>query len=193
MQAARHRARLVFSVVVLLLAHQASAAHHYPDYPVRPATEYPNKIWTASIVVAAEPLDDPGQQKTYFNDRLSAAGILPVFVVIQNISPSDTYLFDKAAIGLADQSEATGKAAHRIVRLLGSGGLVDLNLIDNANFARENMMKKGIHSKTLAPGGTVSGFVYIPISTDSVRQKIHLQVPLTNSQSGEAEVLNLFF
>jgi hypothetical protein len=58
---------------------------------------------------------------------------------------------------------------------------------------RENMMKKQIRSKTLAPQTSVSGFVYIPVPRGQARPKIHLQVPITGLQSGETTVLNLDF
>ncbi len=54
-------------------------------------------------------------------------------------------------------------------------------------------MKRHVRSTTLSPGASIFGFVYIPVPTDAPRKKIHLQVPLTNVQSSEIEVVNLFF
>ncbi len=185
---------LVISSLALLFPLQfAWASHHFPDYPVRSADEYPNKAITAGLVVCVEPVEDTEQQKTYFNSRLKARGILPVFMVIRNISATDSYLFDKSTIGLGEATDINARGARKTASLLGSGGLVDLNLVNDASEVRENMMKKEIRSKTLAPGSSVNGFVYIPVTTDPGRKKIHLQVPLTNSQTGEIEVLNLFF
>jgi len=184
---------VISTLLVLVPVLSVRASHHFPDYPVRPAGEYSNKATTASLIVAVEPVEDAEQQKTYFNSHLRSKGILPVFVVIRNNSTTYTYLFDRSAIGLGEASELSGKAARRTASLLSSGGLVDLNRLNEATEVRENMMKKEIRSKTLAPGSSVYGFVYIPVTTESSRKEIHLQVPLTNSQSGETEVLNLFF
>ena len=155
--------------------------------------EYANKVAKANLIVAVEPVEDPEQQKTYFNSYLSSKGILPVFIVIQNTSATDAYLFDKSAVGLGDAAEITGKGTRRTASLLGSGGLVDLALVTNATQVRENMMKKEVRSKTLSPGSSVYGFVYVPVPTDAPRKKVHLEVPLTNAQSSETEVVNLFF
>jgi hypothetical protein len=164
---------------------------------VRPAGEYANKVAKAGLIVAVEPVEDPEQQKTYFNSHLSSKGILPVFIVILNTSATDAYLFDQSAVGLGDAAEVTGKGARKTASLLGSGGLVDLTLITYPTQVptqvRENMMKKELRSKTLSPGSSVYGFVYVPVPTDAPRKKMHLQVPLTNAQSSETEVVNLFF
>jgi hypothetical protein len=178
-------------LALLFLVQPASATHHFPDYPVRPAGEYVNKVVKPGLIVAVEPVEDPAQQKTYFDSRLSSKGILPVFLVIQNTSATDVYLFDKSAVGLGDAVEVTGKAARKTASQLGSGGLVDLSLNNDVTQVRENLLKKEVRSKTLSPGSSVYGFVYVPVPTDAARKKIHLQVPLTNAQSGETEVVNL--
>lgn len=181
------------TLTVLFLVHPSDASHHFPDYPVRPAGEYANKVAKAGFIVAVEPVEDAAQQKTYFNSHLNSKGVLPVFVVIQNTSAEDTYLFDNFAVGLGDAPEVTGKGARKTASQLGSGGLIDLTLITEVTQVRENLMKKQIRSKTLSPGSSAYGFVYVPVPTDAPRKKMHLQVPLTNAQNSETEVVNLFF
>jgi len=160
---------------------------------VRPAGEYANKVAKAGLIVAVEPVEDPQQQKMYFNSHLTSRGILPVFIIIQNTSATDSYLFDRSTVGLGDEGGPTGKGGRKTASLRTSGGLVDLSLINDVTQVRDNLMKKEVQSKTLPPGSSVHGFVYVPVSTDTPREKIHLQVPLTSAQSGETEVLNLFF
>jgi len=184
---------VICTPAVLFLVQPGYSSHHFPDYPVRPAGEYANKVVKAGLIVAVEPVEVPEQQKTYFNSNLSSMGMLPVFIVIQNTSATDTYLFDKSAVGLGDAAEITGKNTRRTASLLGSGGLVDLTLVTDVKQVQENLMKKEVRSKTLSPGSSVYGFVYVPVPTDAPRKKMHLQVPLTNAQSGETEVVNLFF
>jgi len=184
---------VVCTLSVLFAVQPGYASHHFPDYPVRPAGEYANKVATAGLIVAVEPVETPDEQKTYFDSRLSSKGILPVFIVIQNTSATAAYLFDGSAIGLGEAAELTGKGARKTASRLGSGGLVDLTLLKELSDVRENLMKKQVRSKTLAPGSSVHGFVYVPVPTDAARKQIHLQVPLTSTQSGETEVINLFF
>jgi len=190
----RHALVRMFSLfLILFLVSLAYAGHKFPDYPVQAAADYSNKVEKANLVVAVEPVDDLDQQKTYFNSRLGSKGILPVFLVIQNSSSTDTYLFDSSALGLADAVDISGPGTRRIGARLGSGGLIDLTLVTEVTEVRENMMKKQVRSKTLSPGSSVHGFIYVPMPTDTARKQTHLQVALTNAQSGETEVLNLFF
>ncbi|MGA2905238.1 MAG: hypothetical protein ABSD98_15525 [Candidatus Korobacteraceae bacterium] len=184
---------VIWTVAVLFLIQPGYASHHFPDYPVRSAGEYANKATEPGLIVAVEPVEDPEQQKMYFNSHLSSRGILPVFIVIQNTSATDAYLFDRSAVGLADAAGPTGKGGRRTASLLTSGGLVDLSLINDVTDVRDNLMKKEVRSKTLSPGSSVYGFVYVPVPTDAPRKKMHLQVPLTNAQSSEIEVVNLLF
>jgi len=185
---------IVCMLVALFYVLPSYSSHHFPDYPVRPAGEYTNHVAKGGLIVAVEAVEDPDQQKLYFNSHLSSSkGILPVFIVIQDTSTTESYLFDKSAVGLGDTGEVSGKGTHKTASLLGSGGLVDLSLVNDVSDVRENLMKKEVRSKTLSPGSSVYGFVYVPVPTDGSRKKMHLQVPLTNTQSSEIEVVNLFF
>ncbi len=185
--------RIVCTLVALFLMPSVYAAHKFPDYPVRPAGEYANKVAKGGLIVAVEPVEDPEPQKTYFNSHLGPKGILPVFIVIQNTSATDSYLFDRSAVGLGDEGGPTGKGGRKTASLRTSGGLVDLSLINDVTDVRDNLVRKEVRSKTLSPGSSVYGFVYVPVPTDVPRGKIHLQVPLTNAQSGETEVVNVLF
>lgn len=160
----------ICALAALLLSLPGYASHDAPEYPVRPAAGYANKVVEPGFIVAIEPLEDPEQQKTYFNDRLSSKGMLPVFIVIQNTSTTDSYLFDESAVGLGDAPEVTGKGARRNATRLGSGGLIDLTLFTDVTQTRENLMRKEIRSKTLSAGSSVSGFVYVPVPTDAPRE-----------------------
>lgn len=183
----------LFSILALMsvLATTVSSAHIYADYPSRPVAEYENRTELGDLAIAVEPLDDAAVLKKYFN--LKPGGILPVFLVIKNNSARDTYLFDESAVGLGEAADLKGKNAKKIYAILGSGGLVDLALTKSASHERENMLKKEIRSRTIAPGGWISGFIYVPVNDDVSRGKMHLQVPLTNARTGESHVVNIMF
>jgi hypothetical protein len=179
--------------LLLLFFTPAYASRQLPDYPVKPAEEYSLKAAQGGAIVGIELLDDPDIQRRYFNSCLTEKGILPVFVVVQNASATDSIIFDNSAVGLADPADLSGKENRRVASKLGSGGLLDLGQMRDMTDERENMMKKQIRSKTLAPGTSVSGFVYVPVPRNQPRPKIHLQFPIANAQSGETTVLNLDF
>ena len=177
----------------LVAAQPVHASHRFVDYPVRPAEEYTNKVIAKGFIVAVQPVEDANEQKTYFGANLSKRGVLPVLIVIRNTSPSDTCLLDESELGLGEGQEPTGKGTRKTASELGSGGLLDLSLVTEVSDVRDNLVRRQLHSGTLAPGGSISGFVYVPIPTDAPRAKMHLEVPLTNEQSGETAVANLYF
>ena len=180
--------RIFGLLAALVVAGQTYGSHRFPEYPARGAAEYSIKVVKPGLIVAVEPLDDSDQQKLYFNVKLDAKGMLAVFLVIENTSGTDTYLFDKSAAGLAEPSAGSGS-----LQPVGSGGLVELSMIKDASNERENMLKKEVRSQTLAPHSSLHGFLYVPVPHAAQRGKIHLQIPLTNSQSGEIEMVNLTF
>jgi hypothetical protein len=188
----------LITICALLLAIQPlvvkslADASDSPEYPVRPALEYAKKAIRPGLVVALEPLENIEQQKRYFNASLSSRGILPVLIVIQNTSPTETYFFDKSGIGLAEAVGATGEHSLKAANVLNSGGLVDITLI-RIGALRIAMSKREVRSRTLTPSSSVSGFFYVPVPADAPRKEMHLQVPLTSAQTGETQVINLFF
>jgi hypothetical protein len=188
-----HSWALICLAIVSVTAQPVLAGHRFVDYPVRPAEEYANKVIVKGFIVAVQPLEDVKEQKTYFGTNLNHRGILPVLIVVRNTSASDTCLLDQSEVGLGQGQELTGKGAHKTASKLGSGGLLDLSLVREVSDVRDNLVRRELRSGTLAPGRTISGFVYVPIPTDAQRAKVHLEVPLTNEQSGETEVANLYF
>lgn len=94
----------VCACLIFIIA-PAFASHQLPDYPARAASDYSIKAAEAGAIVGIEPFDESGLQKTYFNARLTEKCILPVFVVVQNTSATDSIIFDKSAIGLADPAD----------------------------------------------------------------------------------------
>ena len=99
------------TLAILFLVLPVYASHHFPDYPVRPAGEYANKVEKAGLIVAVEPMEDPNQQKTYFNSHLGSNGILPVLN-----STSNPNVLTRAARS-ADQGSAPSPAGLKIILL----------------------------------------------------------------------------
>jgi hypothetical protein len=84
--------RLAGIIIALWFVQPASVADKFPDYPVRQATDYPSKAEQAG------PVEDLKEQKTYFHTELTPKGFIPVFVVLQNASDGESFLFDKSGI-----------------------------------------------------------------------------------------------
>jgi hypothetical protein len=192
------------------------AAATFPDYPVRPAGEYALTAQKAGFIVGIQPVEDPVDQKTYFNAELGASSIIPVFVVVENRSSADSLLFDKTGIRYAqtevgalstpDVHSKAGEEIFRSAQFFGNaiGGVIGGTMISKAANIQQNIVKKEIQSKTLSLGTSVHGFLYVTVPTAGrqkkrvsaptagPRSRIHLQIPLTTA-GGETFVFDLVF
>jgi len=188
-------------LAVLLLVQSGNAAHHFPDYPVRPAGEYPVKVTRAGITVAVEPVESVSDQKTYFNMELTSKGFLPVFVVIENVSSKSSYIFQRSNVGYVsvsvssaaeDESEEKAMDNDVAVPMPAAVHFNPMSIV-GASEIQGNILKKELQSNTLAPGVSIHGFLYIPVPKKGPRQKIHLQIPMAKAGANETHVYNLFF
>src|SRR5208283_5205973 len=85
-------------IVVLAMVPSAYAANKFPDYPVRQAGDYAVTTQMDGVTIGVQPVEDLNDQKTYFNTELTPKGFVPIFIVIQNGSKGDSFVFDKTSI-----------------------------------------------------------------------------------------------
>ena len=197
--------RIVSALVVLFLVPPIYTADKFPDYPVRKAGEYAATAEKAGLTIGVQPVEDPKDQKTYFGTVLTAQGFLPVFIVLQNGSSGESFLFDKtgvtygpAASSLSATPKAGEKAADGVALVSGlavspPGLVVAAALAVKASQVQHNILKKEVQSKTLSPGVSACGFLYIPVPKNAPRQKTVLRVLITRAGTDESFVLDLAF
>jgi len=197
-------ASIAAALVVLSLVQPGYAADKFPDYPVRPAGDYAVKVEKSGLTIGVQPVEDLKEQKTYFNTELTPKGFVPVFVVIQNGSTDDSFLFDKTGVtyGPADSSVSTPKTGDKAAQVVAIGSLaalsmagmlVAIKLASNASKVQENVLKKELQSRTLSAGTSTHGFLYVPVPKNAPREKIRLHVPITSASAGETMAMDLIF
>jgi hypothetical protein len=133
-----------------------------------------------------QPVEDQRDQKKYFGTEFGPGkGFIPVFIVIENRTGSDSFLFDKTKItygplgsnpSTPDVSSKAGQKLNVASIALGSpiGMIVAMKLKSNALQIQENVLKKEVQSKTLSSGVSVQGFLYLQTEKAGQRQRIHL-------------------
>jgi len=188
---------VLFSIALSLIA--AS----FPEYPVKAAADYPNVVTKAGLSVAAFAVEDTEEQRKYFGADLTWKSYLPVFLVIENHSPGDSFLVAKEGLmygpagrsgsALADPSRPTkSDKTLNVLSVVPDLGFMAALAFSRSTEVRQNILKKELESATLSPGTSVHGFVFIPLhSQHTVRDKIHLSIPLTESGTGATVVLDL--
>lgn len=190
-----HRLRSIVGLCLFLSASLVSAGTKFGTYPDKKANECTAKIARDGLVVGAQPMDESSDQKFYFGTNLTEKGYLPVYLVVENESSADSYLFDKSNVALAGASadaikEARSKKGETFA-MFGVGGIFAMRAITKATEVQENLLRKEIQSKTLSPGVSAKGFLYVPIPKEGMRGGISLQIPLVNSRTNEVQVMNL--
>jgi hypothetical protein len=158
------------------------------EYAERKASECAVTAQRSGLVIGVQPIENSYEQLTLFNIDLSSKGYISVYIVLENGSSRDSFLFDKTDIGYATIPRDGGGSSQA-----GSAGLDVIKLISGSLKIQEILLKKQVHSMTLSPGESVHGFLYIPVSAGASRQKVHLQVPIIKAGTSETHVLNLIF
>jgi hypothetical protein len=156
-------------------------------------------------VIGVQPIEDLKDQKTYFNIESTPKGFIPVYIVLENRSSVDSFIFDKTAIklGQGGSSYSSPKTLMNAGKTTAidsgtvfvplAGSIFAIIAFNNADAVRQNTMAKEVQSKTLSPGVSVQGFLYVPVPKKGPREKIHLQIPVTRTGTGETLVLDVVF
>lgn len=158
--------------------------------------------------MGVQPIDDGKAQKTYFGEEFGPGkGFIPVLVVLEN-KTNESLIFDKSKIsygpsgsvtsgpGTPDVSSKAGKKMN--YASIAAGGSIVFGMIaarqkSNALKIQETLLKREIQSKTLSPGASVQGFLYLQVGKSVPREKISLQVPVTRSGTDDSISIDVIF
>jgi hypothetical protein len=189
-------------LVVLSLVPAAYAGPKFADYPQRKASECAIKADKLGLVVGIQPVEDQNDQKNYFNSDLTKKGFIPVYIVIEDQSSADSFLFNKGGVKIG-VGTATGSGPNansksvETLQVVSALAISPVGIIIGAKLAKDealvqtNLLKKEVQSKTLSPASSTSGFLYLPVPNTGPRQPIHLMISIT--RSGDDEPFSLDF
>ncbi len=190
-------------LMLLACAAPVRSAQKFPDYPLRPPSDYIVSALQDGMSVGIEPVISVQDQLKYFHAAISPKGFLPVLVVIHNRSKLDSLLLDKGGIsyGLGNSDEPAPKentagqktaiATTALIPFIGP--FVAMGMAEDASEVKQNLVLRELQSGTLSPGETMHGFLYIPIPKKGPRPKIHIQFPVAWAGSDRTSVLHLEF
>ena len=184
-------------VIPFFLALTALAAS-FPEYPVKPARDYPAAIEKSGLVVAAIPVEDVGDQGRYFGMNLHSKGYIPVLLVIENSTTKESFLLNRKNIVFSSAARSAGAPANpadpsrgqKAVEVIGSAPTIYTFLVtieaSKSKSLRQHLLTTELQNTTLSPGTSVHGFIFIPDRREvSSQQKILLTIPFQRSGSGE--------
>jgi hypothetical protein len=182
-------------------------AANFPEYPAKAAREYPGAQTIAGVTVGIEPLSDPAAQKHYFKEDFGKSNFLPVFVVVEDASSSDSFILKRDDIGVYAEEEKMSKSGQAAsgrsktgenialvsgIALSPAGMYVAGYLRAKAADIRQNVIKKELRSSTLSPGQKDQGFVYLPLPADPEKRK-NLRMRVRVMKVGSDESIDFEF
>jgi hypothetical protein len=189
-------------LAVSSLTPPAYAGPKFADYPQRKASECAIKADKLGLVVGLQPVEDQSDQKNYFDSNLTKKGFIPVYIVIENQSSVDSFLFDKAGVkigvgtapGSGPNMNSKSVETLQVVSALAIspvGIIIGAKLAKDEALVQTNLLKRAVQSKTLSTASSTSGFLYLPIPKAGPRPPIHLILSIT--RSGDDEPFSLDF
>ncbi|MDY6843056.1 MAG: hypothetical protein SVW57_03060 [Thermodesulfobacteriota bacterium] len=163
-----------------------------PELPIKPIEKYLHRQEKDGLVFALEPLSDPRQLREYFGDNLLKKGILPVLVVAQNRNDIETYIVSEESVsmnpgtdqgtgnvreskGIASSAEARDAVYEKdyegvrlaiIAPILLPAAFVDWGPTEHSKSVQQSIMSKALRRKSLVPGQSYSGCIYIKLPPD---------------------------
>ncbi len=159
------------------------------------------------LTVGVRPLGAPAENKQMFNINLPGNGLLPVLVVAENRSPSDSFILPKEQILLVSEAPSNTNACCRKqitsssagMPLVVTGALLypsilgavlfvnGVKVASNASVTQYDVDEKEFYTRTLGPGEKAEGFAYFPVPAGSACSgNYRLLVGARNSSSGAA-------
>ncbi len=152
-----------------------------PPYQAQTFDTYQFSASNKGLTIALHPLTDKVESEKYFGKDLLAANILAGFLVVENRSPTSTFLLSNEKIQL--ESSKTGGRSEDIgdttageigvgvvtagALLIAPAALVLLPLagilVSQANEVHHNYLAKEFQTQTLAAGEKTEGFVYFQL------------------------------
>lgn len=146
-------------------------------YSVQPPARYDIGQTQDGITIVAQPILDGGEVEKYFGTDFTSAGIVPVFLTVENRNTSSSVMVFKEKIqlhaGLSSDAEVPDKVAPEgKLRVLTIAGTVLLSypLIwaalkagSDKTVINHNFQAREFHTRTLSPGQTANGFVYFKL------------------------------
>ena len=167
----------ISSVVLVMLVSVSSFAKTPPPTPPLPSEDQ-MKFSVGDndgLHISISPITNPKKSKQYFAADLLKENQLPVYIKAVNKNPSTSFVITRKLIRLGDGSklveEEVGGPAIKGMGLWKGGGylaapiffMAGAKKISKSATTIHYYVNKALYAKTLSPGETTRGFVYLKI------------------------------
>jgi len=182
----------------------AKAAPRYPDYPIKPISEYTHHQVDNGVAVAVHAIRQRDEVKTYFGADLVARGFLPVLIVVENQSEDASYMVSPKDFAYAsgegvDELRARpdhlgrGTAAGVVggvsaVAISPVGLLVSGAMVVHSSKLSHNLKSKEFRTRSISPNRpSASGFIYVPVPKKDRDHRVLVRLTVKNMPEHEPQ------
>lgn len=189
--------RHIFILIVIFILSLMASAQDFPNYPMQSASEYPNSQTKDGVHAALQLLSDVTEQKKYLGVNLSEQGFLPVLMVVENGTEGSSVLLQTELVTHKVENLAASDSGKKVNISTKKGvamtfvpftaGFLGLKGIKDAYKVKQNIMVKHLQSKTIPPGKTHSGFLYIPVGKNGTEERkltLNIKLSFDDKQEG---------
>jgi hypothetical protein len=170
-----------------------------PAYKGNSFNSYKNVIPKNDLHIAVQPMMDKAEQEKYFGRVMTDMGILPVFIIVENRSPSQSFVLNGDLVSLRSKNnkdtfprplktDVADTAGGETMITVGSFSIIlapliiglvlfiVLNqnggkMIRDAEIIHHSLVDKTLYTRTISPGKTVEGFVYFKLPNNEANIK----------------------
>jgi hypothetical protein len=187
------------------------------QYKANEFVAYKNVKFNNQLNIAVQPMTDKDEQEKYFGRVLTDQGVLAVYVIAENRSPSSSYVLSTEKISLfkIDNKQALAKATREdvadpnvgnIIGWIGMpfclGGVtviitliflsVGKSITQNALTTQSSITCNDLYTRTISPGKSVNGFVFFKLPDGKMNGK-ELLLSVQAAELGTPLILNFEF
>jgi hypothetical protein len=178
------------------------SAASFPDYPVKPASEYPAAIEKSGYVVAAIPVEDRNDQRKYFGLDLRSRGLIPLFLLVENRTADNSVLLKKDSLmyspaGKSGSTLPDAAKSSRVDKTVTALSYVpsvymfmSIIVSSKTKERRQHLLETELQSATVSPGQSVHGFIFLPAKRGYLSRK-KMQLNITLVKSGSDDVVTI--
>lgn len=158
------------------------------QYPEPPNSLFENAKTIEGVTAVAQPLLNQEDLKNYFGVNLLEKGILPIYLVVKNDNPHDSFILTTESVQIqlegnknsiedpAREKQEAGEAIGLAGAILVSPLLLSVAIqqLSSASIIEENFESKKFRTKTIDPGQQVSGFLYFRWDDLKIAEKVRI-------------------
>jgi hypothetical protein len=196
-----------FALIVGALVCACATTPRLPDYPPQSLNAVDFIVTETGLRIGVRPMSAPNELVQYFGTDLIAAGVLPVYVRVENDGEDATYLVQPDRFSLrarageirpgtnydarqqdpGDETARAGVVAFSVPLIVAGNAM-----ISRASEVQRNLEMKELRSRTVSPGHATAGFLYFSFAQMGLPNgELSLRLEVEQTKTGVTHAVDI--